>query len=67
MICKKCGKEIEEAASVCPYCNEPVSHEAAGEATEKEPFMDARMKKQSTILAIVCIAAIVCCFVFHLK
>lgn len=66
MICKKCGKEIEETVSVCPHCNEPVVQEVAA-APEKTPFMDSKMKKQSLILAVVCVAAIVCCFVFNLK
>lgn len=34
---------------------------------EKEPYFDSKMKRQSIILAVVCVAALVCQVVFHLK
>ena len=67
MICEHCGKEIDNDTMVCPYCDKPVSAEIQGGEAVKEPFMDAKMKKQSLILAVVCVVAIVCCVVFHLK
>lgn len=67
MICEHCGKEIDNDAVVCPYCEQPVGADIQDGVAVKEPFFDAKMKKQSIILAVVCVLAVVCCVVFHLK
>ncbi|MDD7408701.1 MAG: zinc ribbon domain-containing protein [Anaerovoracaceae bacterium] len=73
MICKKCGREVADDAKVCPYCQadltgEAVSAAPSGEAAqEKEPFFTKKMKTQSLALLAVCVIAVVCCVVFHLK
>ena len=66
MICEHCGKEIDDNAVVCPYCEKEITA-AAEVLPEKEPFVTPKMKKQAIILGVVCVLAVVCCVVFHLK
>lgn len=51
MYCSNCGKEINDAASFCPYCGQKSENmvQGAGGSTPKKP------KKKHTALDVVCI------------
>lgn len=61
-FCSKCGKEIMEAAVVCPGCGCPVT----GEATKKEASYDDCVKAAATtnIISAVVLAIGVLCALF---
>ncbi|MGI6206223.1 MAG: zinc-ribbon domain-containing protein [Anaerovoracaceae bacterium] len=73
MTCPKCGKEIDDNAKKCPYCGyeltqADLSASGSGEAAEEKPkYFNETRKRQSLILLVVCIVAVVLCQVFHLK
>jgi len=67
MICKKCGKEIDEGLSYCPFCGEEIKKEEEpanfyqeGQPAKKPAKCWGVFAKVSKILGIVTIA---CCLI----
>lgn len=44
MLCKKCGKEIEEGTAFCPYCGQDQSKDVSLEV--REPLISAEDKEK---------------------
>lgn len=65
MICPTCGKEIEDGALVCEYCNQEFTYEeeaVEGAAEETvETVVDGEVKAQpSNVLAIIALVCGIC-------
>ena len=61
MICPTCGKEIEDGALVCEYCNQEFTYEeeaveevAEVETVEDDAVVAAQPPKALAIIALVC-------------
>lgn len=52
MYCIKCGAKLEEGASFCPQCGEPVQNQTAPAATASAPVAAAKNKSKKVGLIV---------------
>ena len=61
MFCKKCGKELEEKWTVCPYCGDSVQNDAKEEVQEKKRFTVKGKNKGILLIILAVVILSVCC------
>ncbi len=64
MFCRKCGKQIEDGSTFCPYCGEPVQRIVQNEQPQKEQSSSKGLIIGLVSAGAVLLAAVVLIFVF---